>query len=147
MGMLFVQDKNSTTGSHDGRTTRYRSRIYRIQKEPVVAEGFALVEHNNSHDSTSRNKEHAQLYRSGADGTHAPETCRNLAILPVSVGGLKSVLDLLQKSEGYPSSAVFIRHAQKSETIVHSVMKHMPIFFTTGGTRFFGERSDKAGNT
>lgn len=33
---------------------------------------------------------------------------------PIPVSSLKSVLDFLQKGEWYPSSAVFVRHAQVS---------------------------------
>lgn len=45
---------------------------------------------------------------------------------PISVGSLKSILDLLEKRKRYPSSAVFIRHAQKSETVVHTIVKYVP---------------------
>lgn len=47
---------------------------------------------------------------------------------PVAIRRLKSVLDLLKKGEGYPSSALLVRHAQIRQSVVHSIVENIPVF-------------------
>lgn len=112
------KQKNST-GRHDYVPNAPRRCRWLKRRKSVVVKAFAQVGHTKRHDST-------------IDTTRTDRFVK--VVSPVSVGGLKSVLDLLQKGEGYPSSAVFVSHAQKSEAVVHSVMKHVPNPQHTGGS-------------
>ena len=53
---------------------------------------------------------------------------------PVPVSGLKSVLDFLEKGEGYPSPALLVCHAEIRQPVIYSIVEHVPGQTTAAAT-------------